>query len=463
MKINVVSFEEAAPVIEEKRKPEFRAALADAPQSDTNPPAVSAFQDLKKAVQDDAGYAIAWQANLAMPIMDAIKCSHEDANIAGDALMKHIFDIDADEEQVLALESRYVMLNELRTAWKEDGKLTAVIVQEAYANLPEINITASRLSHPARYTLAMEGIASKVWETMKKFWEQIKGFFGKLVTYVKRVFSGEGAISEQERNALIGVLSGAKQRYDQNHGNLPTKSSPDHDNAFVKRFNQVGNAKGVELMKLGATVIPQVKAYTEQVAQYINAMKAWFDATQKGEEKPLPAELHTIMPEFIQQLTKVTELSKVIRNAKEAEGGAKPSLEAAIGLIKNLHVSEGDASKGLHDALDAAQELATNQWVAISKASPDTWIATGDQMGALKGVKGAMHALKNVSIAVLDMRFAEGLVIRLGQLWLEGAAQAYQGASVLSEDRQKAAQYSQESDVFSDLAKKYQGLMKAHH
>jgi hypothetical protein len=53
-----------------------------------------AFQALKDALLADDGYAWSWHCNLAMPIMDSIHCTPEQANKAGADLMKYLFSID---------------------------------------------------------------------------------------------------------------------------------------------------------------------------------------------------------------------------------------------------------------------------------------------------------------------------------------------------------------------------------
>lgn len=55
---------------------------------------VSAMQSLTAALQADSEYAWSWHCNLAMPIMDSLKCSHTQANQAAATLMQHLFHID---------------------------------------------------------------------------------------------------------------------------------------------------------------------------------------------------------------------------------------------------------------------------------------------------------------------------------------------------------------------------------
>lgn len=53
-----------------------------------------AMDDLKAAMRDDPEYAWAWHCNIAVPIMDSIDVTHEQANIAAAHLMSFLFDCD---------------------------------------------------------------------------------------------------------------------------------------------------------------------------------------------------------------------------------------------------------------------------------------------------------------------------------------------------------------------------------
>ncbi|MFW6855311.1 hypothetical protein ACODYM_28890 [Burkholderia gladioli] len=55
---------------------------------------VSPFERLKQALQADAEYAWSWHCNLAMPIMDSIRCTSAQANKAGADLMQYLFGVD---------------------------------------------------------------------------------------------------------------------------------------------------------------------------------------------------------------------------------------------------------------------------------------------------------------------------------------------------------------------------------
>lgn len=57
-------------------------------------PISDAWAVLRAAINEDPEYAWGWHCNLAMPIMDAIGVSHEQANTAAATLMHHLFDCD---------------------------------------------------------------------------------------------------------------------------------------------------------------------------------------------------------------------------------------------------------------------------------------------------------------------------------------------------------------------------------
>jgi hypothetical protein len=54
-----------------------------------------AYRHLSKAMQDDPGYALTWQCNIAMPIYDGAngKLTLPEANAIADRLMKHLFNV----------------------------------------------------------------------------------------------------------------------------------------------------------------------------------------------------------------------------------------------------------------------------------------------------------------------------------------------------------------------------------
>lgn len=56
--------------------------------------AAAAFQELQTALQADVDYAWSWHCNLAMPIMDSIRCTPFEANKAAADLMQFLFKIN---------------------------------------------------------------------------------------------------------------------------------------------------------------------------------------------------------------------------------------------------------------------------------------------------------------------------------------------------------------------------------
>lgn len=59
-----------------------------------------AYRHLSKAMQDDPGYALTWQCNIAMPIYDGAngKLTLPEANAIADRLMNHLFNVKQPNE-----------------------------------------------------------------------------------------------------------------------------------------------------------------------------------------------------------------------------------------------------------------------------------------------------------------------------------------------------------------------------
>jgi len=121
------------------------------PQADAAP---SAFQSLKDALHADSDYAWAWHCNLAMPIMDSIHCTPEQANKASADLMKYLFDIDvrkfAEWHHAAPLPREAATENEalrLLRGWYEANAKGTVMVEDAAYRL--VTETAALLAAAA--------------------------------------------------------------------------------------------------------------------------------------------------------------------------------------------------------------------------------------------------------------------------------------------------------------------------
>ena len=57
------------------------------------------FQALRELAQDDPEYAWALHCNIAIPIMDELRCTHEQANRASARVIKHWFGVDIDQHE----------------------------------------------------------------------------------------------------------------------------------------------------------------------------------------------------------------------------------------------------------------------------------------------------------------------------------------------------------------------------
>lgn len=55
---------------------------------------VSNWSLLQVQIHADPEYAWAIHCNIAMPLMDELKCSHQEANKAAAVLMRHLWDYD---------------------------------------------------------------------------------------------------------------------------------------------------------------------------------------------------------------------------------------------------------------------------------------------------------------------------------------------------------------------------------
>ena len=59
--------------------------------------AAQAWDTFKRLMREDPDYAWSWHCNIAVPIMDAINVSHEDANLVAAHLLSFLFDCDSTQ------------------------------------------------------------------------------------------------------------------------------------------------------------------------------------------------------------------------------------------------------------------------------------------------------------------------------------------------------------------------------
>jgi hypothetical protein len=81
----------------------IRVITPEEPRETTTPHLLDQFTEALKA---DPDLAWSWHCNLAMPIMDRVKCSHTAANEAAADLMRHLFRIDIRSNSCWAITVR---------------------------------------------------------------------------------------------------------------------------------------------------------------------------------------------------------------------------------------------------------------------------------------------------------------------------------------------------------------------
>lgn len=100
-----------------------RGALIDLRPAEQDP-SVSAMQRLTEALQANRGYAWSWHCNLAMPIMDSLKCSPEYANKAGADLMQYLFKIDVRKFEEWHHDEPPALVQNVESAHLEQARAT---------------------------------------------------------------------------------------------------------------------------------------------------------------------------------------------------------------------------------------------------------------------------------------------------------------------------------------------------
>lgn len=92
-KMNETMNVQCAPAVEVQRSVGLMARLRVKWQNWKVSKTGRAYRHLRKAMQNDHGYAMTWQCNIACVIFDSNVCTQKQANEVADKLMAHLFEV----------------------------------------------------------------------------------------------------------------------------------------------------------------------------------------------------------------------------------------------------------------------------------------------------------------------------------------------------------------------------------
>jgi hypothetical protein len=308
-------------------------------------------------------------------------------------------EITKDSTDYLALEAQLDALTTVRSQLMQSGSLSTVIALEADAALGGSHYAALQFSSKTkgeRARIALEGIVSTVWDTIKKLIrksvEMIKRFIGWLKGDGKKFDeehlraveeAGKKLADGIERLAKILQTEHLRQRYEESLYAKLMADSPAQTRAILDANSEYSKA----MISLSQSF--DKGDYTEIIEKGVASLVAWYEKeTKRAEEMDATGQAtHQDLEAFSKELD--TQAS-----TQEEGNGTMSSLTARNAL---------ELTKGRYDAIKQAKTSVSNgQYASIPKevsALKSTVLSAQTRIG----VAGAARSMRQAQQALEQM------------------------------------------------------------
>jgi hypothetical protein len=343
-------------------------------------------------------------------------------------------DMDGDVAQSEALEARFLVLEDLFNSWSAAGKLTPVVLRQVNESLPELKITHGKRTHEERYSLAMEGIASKILDSIKKlFSDNEKSQPADNFILLDKKKSAEYIRCLLEVQGIVKRLGIDKR-----------KDSPYKDDSYGGFVRMA--LWCAPFFTVMAKAIDYLPEYVSTTKDYLHSLGTWVSS---GQSDTAPKYDTTRLREFIQAVENANEFSK--RNAGRSEiSYPKNDLSALCSMLDKYAIDDlPDLEKQLLDISNVIEECSNKANGVRNENHKKTAISALHQQLAFlqKLVSSFAHIVKY-----------QKFTTAAGEFWLEAAIMVdlYNGDDV-NED-EWGPKYRAEYDRIQQIRKEYHAL-----
>jgi hypothetical protein len=188
----------------------------------------------------------------------------------------------ADEAQSEALESQFLVLEDLIQSWKAEGRLTPLMVIQANESLPSLRIAHGHHSHEQRYSLAMEGVVNKSLELLKRFWAHIVEIWKKLTGYIKKTAQdaaegkGEAApVKEANVTSALQIYAEVNARIQKNMQMVKLHTKPGEDPQLVRAYLHAGGNRAEDAFTRIKKITPELDKFVQASEKHVSDLDVW--------------------------------------------------------------------------------------------------------------------------------------------------------------------------------------------
>jgi hypothetical protein len=373
-------------------------------------------------------------------------------------------------DQVVALEALYEKIGSMST-------FPAELAMEAYDAAPDAYIMETYQSGAAtgvKISVAMEGIMSKAWEAVKRFWAYLTKMWRKLMQYIARWMDNHRkdklVVDLNLINKLSGLLHEGQQRnqHNQSQGYL-LHDSIEENEAMRIRYRRAGGKDAIESYAKLREMLPKTSAFTQITAKYMNDLDRWFSESQShpNAQTVMPAGPESQMHDFVEACVAIRKTAIfAFLNKAALDEVKRVSLNDILTLIKSTVITaEYGLEKLLEDCAHNVIRYVEKRQKEIEKMTEKE--ADNIKLGMFRTMGQELSTLREVISDVLIVfnmtREAQVEALQVGFGYLKALQNAYDhmrgkgGANYSDADK---SYYEKESKFFKSLADQYAMLVK---
>jgi hypothetical protein len=373
-------------------------------------------------------------------------------------------------DQVVALEALYEKIASVST-------FPAELAMEAYDAAPDAHIMTtyqSGASTGAKISVAMEGIMSKAWEAVKRFWAYLTKMWRKLMQYINRWMDNHRkdklVVDLNLINKLSGLLHEGQQRnqHNQSQGFL-LHDSIEENEAMRLRYRRAGGKDAIESYAKLREMLPKTSMFTQITAKYMNDLDRWFSESQShpNAQTVMPAGPESQMHDFVEACVGIRKTAIfAFLNKVALDEVKRVTLNDILTLIKaTVITAEYGLEKLLEDCAHNVIRYVEKRQREIEKMTEKE--ADNTKLGMFRTMGQELSSLREVISDVLIVfnmtREAQVEALQVGFGYLKALQNAYDhmrgkgGANYSDADK---SHYEKESKFFKSLADQYAMLVK---
>jgi hypothetical protein len=335
-------------------------------------------------------------------------------------------------DQVVALEALYEKIGSLST-------FPAELAMEAYDAAPDAYIMEtyrSGASTGAKISVAMEGIMSKAWESIKRFWAHLVQMWKKFVQYADRFLNGKShaelTVDTVLINKLETILHEAQQRWHANQQKgIVLRDHPEENTRLIAAYHMAGSGKAAAALTKMKEILPKCGQFIQLTEKYIRDLERWATESKRlpSAQTVMPASPESSMYDFVEACEAVGKGFNYTYVGVVDQGAARVPLALVLSELKTAPIqTEYGIEKTLSSAMYDTNSFIIRRSEEVQKITgkddvdsnvAKIYRAMGQELASLKQIVGSVFMLFPHALT------AQKHILNVGRVWIRAVSDAY--------------------------------------